>query len=807
MIIHYLTIAFRNMWKYKTQSLTGIFGLAFGLCFFVPALYWLRYESSYDSFYPDASHIYRVYSVEKQSGKTSELVPGIVARKLHEQFPAVEAATAFMSETNTCSAEGTPYIRLRTLNTDSTFFQVFEQVFVSGDARQPMPVMFNIVLTETVAIRLFGDVENAIGQQIQSTYYFFNPPYTVTAVVKDPPPNTNLPFDAILFHDMMAHIARAPEEYQWLEFNAQVYAKLHPRTDVDEFAVQLHDYTTRSNVNAGIELHKQPVRDVRHRLGANLMFSLNFIRLFVAAGILLLFSALFNFLNLYLGLFRQRFHELRQRVVHGAKSGQLIRQMMFELTFSIFLALFLAICFVIIARPACSGLFAMSIALSPLLHLFVVCAIGVMILMMLIGIIPFWRLSFIAMRRLSERKTYGQPLFRRMAVTIQLAVSVVFIFAALVIMMQMRFVNRKDLGFDRSGIIQLSGLLPYMESSIRTALIQELEAIPQIVNVTTTNFEPLHNATSGEMITAVKWQGKAPFEKPAFNVIPTDNRFAETFRLNMQAGDWFDDVGTHKIVLNEEAVRVMALTDPVGATIRMSIQNVENIDNIADIDIDSIMQEYTVVGVVKDFHTLSLRSRIHPTIFRQSLSMTSKRIVTDNTLYIRVLRGQEREAIRRINAVLPAIDPMMAGVSLTLLDELYDRLNRSEQAGLKLFSVLATVCLLISLFGIYAVAVTATRRRRKEIAIRKVVGAEIGDITRMFFREHALQVIIAAVIALPLAYYAMHRWLQGYAYRINIPWWLLTGVIAAVAFVVLLTVLGQVLKAAKSNPADVIKLV
>jgi putative ABC transport system permease protein len=142
---------------------------------------------------------------------------------------------------------------------------------------------------------------------------------------------------------------------------------------------------------------------------------------------------------------------------------------------------------------------------------------------------------------------------------------------------------------------------------------------------------------------------------------------------------------------------------------------------------------------------------------------------------------------------------------MTPLDELYDRLNHSEQVGLQLFTVLATVCLLISLFGIYAVATAATQRRRKEIAIRKVVGAEVSDIVRMFFREHTLHVIMAGVIALPLAYYAMFRWLQGYAYRTNIPWWLLAGVIAVLAVVVLLTVLGQVLKAANSNPAEVVK--
>jgi len=318
-------------------------------------------------------------------------------------------------------------------------------------------------------------------------------------------------------------------------------------------------------------------------------------------------------------------------------------------------------------------------------------------------------------------------------------------------------------------------------------LKQELGAIPQIENITGTYFEPQHTVPNLMMVTEVEWQGKAPYEKPAFQGVSVDSHFAETFRLKMIQGKWWNEGERQKVVLNEEAVRVMELSEPVGAIIRIN----PNLDRTLP------MLEYEVVGVVKNFHTLSLRSRIHPTIIGQ--------FGGDVILYIRVVPGQEQETMRRITAILPGIDASMADVHLTPLDELYDRLNHSEQVGLKMFSVMATVCLLISLFGIYAVAAASTQRRRKEIAIRKVMGAEAVDIVRMFFREYALQVIIASAVALPLAYLAMSHWLQGYAYRTNIPWWLLVFVLVEVAIVVLLTVFGQVLKAANSNPADVVK--
>ena len=793
MIKHYLKVAFRNMRKYKTQSLIGIFGLAFGLACFVPALYWLRYETSYDSFYPDAEHIYRIYTVDKQLGKANELVQAILEKKLHEQYESMKISTVIFSDFNNCSAEGTPHIRLRTLNASNSFFEVFPQEFLCGDARQPLQVMHNIVLTETMAKRFFGDAEKAIGQQIQNALFFVNSPYTVTAVVKDPPSNTNIPFDALLYYNWSA-LTDGPEAIQWEhKGEEQVYVKFHPLTDVDELAEQLRDFTSRLGVNDNMEVRIMPASDIRHRLSTDTPFTLNFIHLFIAAGVLLIFSALFNFLNLYLGLFRQRIHELRQRAVHGANSKQLIAQMLFEMTCAIFPALLFACFLIVIVSPVFSELLNIEMGISQLIRLFVICGTGVMALVLLVGLIPFWRLSRLVMQCLSERKTIRQPILRHAPVTLQLAVSVVFIIATLVVMMQMRFISHKDLGFDRDRIIQLSGLPVAMQTDVRAVLLHELEAIPQIESITTTLFEPKYSTDENARVERMEWQGKEPNQNPYFFYLLTDSRFAETFGLNILMGKWFDKGAEQKIVLNEEAVRVMGLNEPVGTKIHMAPTALGD------------MMEFEVAGVVSNFHALSLRSSIHPTAFITSALTSSSWSVMDNVLYMRIVSGQEQEAIQRITAILPDIDPSYADVNLTPLGELYDRFNRSEQAGLKLFSVLASVCLLISLFGIYAVAVASTQRRRKEIAIRKVFGAEVWDIVRIFFREYTLQVIIAGIIALPIAYYAMYQWLQGYAYRTNISWWLLTGVIVAVAAVVMLTVLGQIWKAANQNPAEVVK--
>lgn len=784
--MNYLKMAFRNMWKHKTQSFTGIIGLAFAIACFVPALYWMSYETSYDSFYPDADRIYRIYTKEKESGKINSSASRIMEKKLHEQFPAIEASTAFMSSPEICRTEEMPHIQLKMLYSDSTYFTIFPQTIISGNIDKPLQVKNDMVLTESAAVRMFGSAEKAIGQKIQTKMSSKSLPYVVTAVMKDPTAHTNMLFDAIIVHDMLEYFSTLPEEVQWTLFYMEVYVKLTPNAPICEIEEQMRDLTTRLGTNPKIELMMMPVSDIRHKLNSDVPFTLNFIGLFMASGILLLFTAIFNFLNLHLDLFRQRSRELHLRAVNGAAGAQLIRQMLCELSYSIFLSLMIAAYLVILVRPVFVVLLDIEIGLQPLMSLFAICGIGIMALMLLTGFMLFWRLSHVATRPRSESKTTGQPVLRRIAVTLQLGVSLVFIVSALVVMMQMAFVNRKDLGFDDKGLIQLTGFTD-VRGSVQNALIQKLKAIPQVESITDTNFKPQHKSNPFTATTRVEWEGKPSDENPDFNAITIDPWFVETFKLKMIAGKWLQEGQRSKIVINEEAARLIGFSEPVGSVIRMP--------SWEDL---SVMAEYEIAGVVQNFHSLSLRNRIQPIFF----------VINDfpnNNLYIRVAPGQEQEVIKKVTEMLPGIDASLVDAGLTPVSELYSQLNRSEQVGFEMFSILAIVCLLISLFGIYAVAVAATRRRRKEIAIRKVVGAEAGSIVQLFFREYTLQVVIAGALALPLAYLVMSNWLQGYAYRINIPVWLLAGVLTGVIAVVLLTVLGQVLKAAGSNPAEVVK--
>ena len=787
-IISYVRLYFRLLFKYKTRSFVGLVGLAFGLACLVPALYWLRYETTYDSFYPGADRLYRVYTFNRQAGQANELVSGILDRKLRERFPAMAQTTVFFTEPIDYRAEGAASTtRLRTLFTDSTFWQVFPQTVVAGETWRPLEVTNRLVLTESVARRLFGSAEEAVGKTLKSLgVTSYDPPYVVAAVVKDPPLDTNLPFDALLSHDQIIQqktFEDASGRMLWAAATLRMYVKLPSGTDAGALGETLGHYPADELGAPDVEVRLMPIADVRYRLEGEAPFTLGFIQLLVVAGGLLMACSLFNYLSLHYGLLRQRLREFRLRVANGASGKQLFGQMLCELTCAGLISLLLAACLMADASLFEARLAGFEVARGRLFALFALCGAGVLGIVWLVGGVLCWRLSREALAAQPAVGPRGRFL-TRVAVVSQLAVSLVFLVAIGVVALQTRFASQKDLGFEAEGVVALTGLYPYLEPSVGEALRAELASIPQIQAMTDTYFTPKQSVAPSNLRTEIAWTGQPADQETAFQVVTADTAFASTFRPRLLAGEWLRDGSGREVVLNEEAARVMGLDEPVGAVVRL--------DYLPE------KPECRVVGVVEDMHLLSFRSRIYPTLFISSP-------YPSNTWYLRVASGQEGEVARRLGESLPRIDPTFAEIQPTPLRTLYDRMNHSEEVGLRIFSVLAGVSLLVSLFGVYAVASASTRRRRKEIAIRKVFGATAGSVVGRFLREFVGLALVAGVFALPLGYAAMSRWLEGYAYRTAIPWWLLAGVLLAVVALVVLTVWRQVWAAANADPAEVIK--
>ena len=284
MIQAYLQSFWRNLKKHKTRSFISILGLVFSLTCFIPALYWLHYETSYDSFYPDSKEIYRIYTYNRQESKNNDLVSGMLVRKLQERYPLLSNTTAFFIENNDCQTDDVPYIKLRTIFTDSTFLHVFPQKVICAASHNPLEVMNNIVITESVAQSLFGSAENALGKQIKSTSLSYDSPYLITAVVQNPPANTNLSFDALLSHEQV----KMQKEYVSEKSNAiwslaalQAYTKIPHGADTGDIEQQLHNYPAQFYQNKDISIQMMPIAQVRHNLNPDVPFTLNFIHIFI----------------------------------------------------------------------------------------------------------------------------------------------------------------------------------------------------------------------------------------------------------------------------------------------------------------------------------------------------------------------------------------------------------------------------------------------------------------------------------------------------------------------------------------------
>ena len=787
MIQAYLQSFWRNLKKHKTRSFISILGLVFSLTCFIPALYWLHYETSYDSFYPDSKEIYRIYTYNRQESKNNDLVSGMLVRKLQERYPLLSNTTAFFIENNDCQTDDVPYIKLRTIFTDSTFLHVFPQKVICAASHNPLEVMNNIVITESVAQSLFGSAENALGKQIKSTSLSYDSPYLITAVVQNPPANTNLSFDALLSHEqvkMQKEYVSEKSNVIWSLAALQAYTKIPQEADTEDIEQQLHNYPAQFYQNEDISIQMMPIAQVRHNLNPDVPFTLNFIHIFIIAGVLLLFSALFNFMNLNFGLFYQRMKEFHLRIVHGASRIQLIQQMSCELICISVLGLLLALYVTLTAGYFFSDLLDIEMSRTAMLGIFLKCGLLLVGIILLCGMVISYRISRAASAPLvTLKKVVRHPSLQHIAIVFQLAASIIFLMATIVIMNQMHFLQKKDLGFSTDNIVYLSQVPPFMDENLRESLMEQLRSIPQVTKITDTGFTPQHNVNPFKMQTNVEWEGKNVNEKPSFNVITTDEHFPEVFDVKMAEGKWFDEYDQDHIVLNEEAARVMGLQHPVGSTVQLTLNE---------------KKSYRVIGVVRDFHTLSLRNPILPTIF-------IKPGFTENSIYLHTAEGQTLAVIEQLHDLLPRISPTLSGVSPVSLTTLYDQLNYSEKVGLRLFSILALVCLFITLLGIYAIAAVSTQKRRKEIAIRKVMGATEKDIVYIFFRKYIIEIAIAAAFAFPLGHAIMSDWLQSYAYHVRISWELYLSISLIVIITALLSAFGQIWRAANQNPARVIK--
>ena len=796
MIRHYITIASRNFIKYKLQTLISVIGLAIGLVCFTYGMKWLEYETSYDGFYPKSKQMYTLYGINKQPGKKERKLPLVLARKLKQDFPEIkETALVYGNFGSTFKYNDQILEDPEEIFIDNNFFTLFPRKVLSGRQTNLLHSLDEIVITRSFALKYFKSPEDAIGKIMKNSY---RETLTIVAVVEDAPANSAFKQDVFELDKFTTEMTdRISEDRQWSQFENEIYLLLEDKASADVFKKKLQTYLEKNNYLNTLTVKMIPLTDMRHTFGSELSFNLSYIRTFAITTILLLLCVFFNFINLLLNRIYQRIKEIRLRNSIGAGKRELIIQLLTELTLQTGIAFVLAFCLLELTSSLFCKTFDTKIADPDFYTSLIIITLvswGVLIVVSFPLLLRFIRTSSLMLSGGISANRKGS--FRKVSMTIQLGICVFFLMSTFIMLRQISLMKHKDLGFQKEGLIHIT-----MDYRDRSGITHELATLPIIDEfVECSIFSITHEPhTQNE----VSWEGKPDDFNPNFQVIKAGDKFLDAFKITLLKGNFINEGDSdpedwttpgNTAVINEEAARIMGIDNPIGK--KISIWN-----GVIYGDGKRGQKELEIVGIVKDFQAASLRNPILPAIITLDGSKWNS-----YCYYARVKPENEQAAIKTIRTVFEKHkEEGDTTPKIQTMTDVFNQLNKSEDASLQLFSLLAILCTLISIFGIYSVSSSNIAQRRKEVAVRKVMGASSKTIISMFFKEYLTIVVIANAVALPLAWLFMHGWLEQYPYRISIGLWMYAIVLLATSALIICTVLYQTLKASETNPAEVIK--
>lgn len=788
MLQHYIIIAIRNCIKYKSQTFISLVGLAIGLLCCAYGVNWLTYETSYDGFYPQSGQIYMVYGVDKQTGKKTDRLPLILARRLKQDFPEVKETTQLYGQfTSSFSYNEERLVDPKEEFIDENYFSFFPRKVICGREDDILQSPNEIVVTRSFAIKHFGSPEKALNKVLRNSRGSIR----IVSVMEDAANNSLFKGDVFELDQYGQQAEKEiPEESQWNYMNVKIYLLLDKNTQIDTFGKKIADYTSIHKYNETISLKLIPVTAIRHTFGSELSFNLTYIHTFTITGLLLLLCVFFNFINLQVNRTYIRIQEMKLRSAIGAGKKEMICQLLLEYSLLIFIATILAWSLMEIILPLFKHIFDTTIEKKDLYADMIKISLLSWVITLFISLPVSFR--FIRTTQLLVSggvAPHRKGWFRKIAMTAQMGICVFFLMSAFIMIRQTSLMKNKDLGFEKEGLIQIT-----MLNENRDETAREIVSLPIVKELVIGQFfSIMHEPFS---LYDVEWEGNQPNTKAVFHVLEVSKNFLAVFRIPLLKGRGLEDTDltkgkrrafvSSKALINEEAARMMGYDDPIGKT--ASFWNNEQ-------------QDVEIVGVVKDFQSASLRNPILPVIIILNPSEWNSYFY-----YVKVNPGDEQTAIKAIqNAYKKNALPYDQQPEIKTVNEIWNELSKSENASLQLFSLLAILCTLISIFGLYSVSSSNIAQRRKEVAVRKVMGASSKTIINMFIREYLSIALIANLVALPLAWLFMHGWLEQYPYRISIHLWMYLSILILTIILIICTVLYQTFKASKTNPAETIK--
>ncbi len=786
MIENYFKVAWRNLIQKKSYSLLNLGALAIGMACSILILLWVQNELSYDEFHENSDHMYRLTS-DAGGGFHAAVSPAGMRDGLPDNMPEIKAVVRLFqpeSGTTLLNVGNKRFEEKRVFYTDPDFLEMFSFPLLKGNSKTALSQPDGILITETTARKYFGD-QDAVGQIIRLNN---SERFTVTGVLADIPVNSHIQFDVLL---PIQHLVKSSDylfTYVWQNFNFYSYVQLDESTieSIPIIEEKINQIYTSHVSDMNVDFHLQPLADIHLHSDLQIDVSdrgnIQYVNIFLVIAFIILIVACINFMNLATARSARRSKEVGLRKVVGAGRQQLVMQFLSESMLISFLALIFAIGLVFLLLPTFNEITGKQLEIS-LLDIKLV--IGLAIIAMITGLIAgsypaLFLSSFRPVSVLKGKLKLGNrhSLFRNILVICQFAVSLLLLVGTAVIYTQLNFIKDKNLGFEQENLlyVTMTGDLGTKRKALETALQQNpLTAEFSIVSDLPTNL------ATGNI--DIQWDGKDPDMQKVIQSMRVDDYFLDVFKVKVLNGRGFSKdlaADSTNYLINEKAANLMGM----------------NIENAVGQNLTFAEEKGKIIGVVKDFNFRPLQYGIEPLILRWNrfggfAVVRTQASAVESTIH----------ALEQICADLNPAYPLSYGFLNKDLENQY----QSEQQMGTIFNIFAVLAIFISCLGLYGLSAFMAEQRVKEIGIRKVLGASVLGLVNMLSKDFLKLILIALLIAVPVAWYVMNLWLQNYAYHITIQWWMFVFAGLVVLFIAVSTISFQTIKAANTSPIKSIR--
>lgn len=781
MILKYFKIAWRNLLKSKGYATINIIGLAIGMTAVLLIGIWVQNQFQVDNFYSNKDNLYRLWN-KYDDGKEISLqknTSGKAAPALEADFPEVARTARVHWSSPQLLSFNDKKIKSSGTEVDPSFLQMFDIKILKGNLHQALKDKSNIVLTESLAEKIFGDVDPLNKILLVNN----QDPYTVSGIMADLPSNTNFNFSYLL-------PLTNPDKYSpnWNHISFMTYIQLKDGTDVTAFNKKLVNIIankTSNELKGSLFLYPVSKMHLYSKFvqGIPVGGKIEQVKLVAGIGFLILIIACINFINLSTARSQKRAKEVAVRKIVGAKRHSLISQFLTESILLATLSGVLALGLTTLVVPLFNKILGKPLEFSMTEPMIWISLIGFILLTgILAGLYPAFVLSSfkpIKSLKVFEKSKKFNLNFREVLVVFQFGIAIILIVATLMVRKQIEYVGKRDMGYNNAQLLEIpmEGDMTKNYEVIKSELINK--DIAQAVTRTGTSITQYSGSSFGNF----SWDGASPElgKKIVFNIANTESDLVNTLGLKLAEGRDIDyariAADSSAVLLNEAAIEEMKLKNPIGSYFKWG-------SNI-----------YTIVGVIKDY---VYDSPYHPV---QPLLITASK----NSLYNMVVRTNPAlpidQGLEQIKEILKKFNPAYP-FEYQFVDEQFAWKLKEQKQTAQLAFIFSSLAIFISCLGLFGLASHITELRTKEIGIRKVLGASVSGITGMLSKDFIKLILIAILIASPIAWWTMYKWLQDYPYRIDMQWSVLVLAGLAALVLAIVTVSAKSIKAALSNPVD-----